>query len=71
MLYFKCPTCKTKLANRELYLEQELEMLINDISLNDTQKEQKRAAIIKSLNLPRYCCRQRVMTYVDLIKIIK
>jgi len=71
MLYFKCPTCKTKLANRELYLENELELINNDVKTDAQTKSKLRSELIKKLELPRYCCRARIMTYVDLITIIK
>jgi DNA-directed RNA polymerase subunit N (RpoN/RPB10) len=69
MLYYKCPTCKTILANREPIYEKEMDRICKDNSIKDKDKAKK--DLINSLELQRPCCRMRLMGYVDLIHIIK
>jgi DNA-directed RNA polymerase subunit N (RpoN/RPB10) len=70
MLYFKCPTCRTILSNRQIPYEKGLEKIINDKSLTETQKEEEKRKLVNSLGLKRYCCKMRLMTYTRKVKII-
>ena len=74
MLPPRCFTCGHVLANLELEYEENLQQIDNDIKLNDVQKSEYKRKLVDKL-LPgrwkkRYCCRARLITYVDLIKII-
>lgn len=74
MLQPKCSTCGHILANLELEYEEKLEEIDNNTKLNDEQKANEKKKLIDKL-LPgrwkkRYCCRGRLLSYVDLIKII-
>ena len=74
MLPTKCFTCGHILANLELELEEHFEQIDNNIQLSDNQKANEKRNIINIL-LPdrwnkRYCCRARLISYVDLIKVI-
>jgi DNA-directed RNA polymerase subunit N (RpoN/RPB10) len=74
MLPPKCFTCGHILADIELEYEDTLEEINNNTKLNDEQKADEKKKLIDKL-LPgrwkkRYCCRTRLITYVDLIKII-
>jgi hypothetical protein len=66
MLYYRCPSCRTNLANKEILLETELEKLkYSKRKKGDIKEILNRCAIINS------CCVMRALCYVDTIKIIK
>jgi DNA-directed RNA polymerase subunit N len=74
MLPIRCFTCGHILANLELEFEENLNEIDNNIKLNDNQKSEAKRKVIDKL-LPdrwktRYCCRTRLISYVDLINII-
>ena len=71
MLYFKCPTCGTVLAHRELPFEQGTKKICDDPDLSKEEMDKKISELINSLGLTRQCCRMRLLTYIDLITIIK
>lgn len=74
MLPTRCFTCGHVLANLELEFESKIQEIDNDIKLNDEQKAEAKRNVINKL-LPdrwtkRYCCRMRLLSYVDLIKVV-
>ena len=74
MLPPRCFTCGHVLANLELEFEEKLYDIDNNMKLNIEQKAELKQKLIDKL-LPnrwktRYCCRSRLISYVDLIKII-
>lgn len=74
MLPPKCFTCGHVLANLELEYEEKLQEIDNNIKLTDEQKQEAKRNLVDNL-LPdrwktRYCCRARLLSYVDLIKVI-
>jgi len=74
MLPPRCFTCGHVLANLELDFESGLQQIDNDIKLNDDQKAELKRKLVARL-LPdrwekRYCCRARLLSYVDLIKVV-
>jgi DNA-directed RNA polymerase subunit N (RpoN/RPB10) len=74
MLPPRCFTCGHVLADLELEYEEGLNQIDNNIKLNDEQKSEEKKKLINKL-LPgrwkkRYCCRSRLLSYVDLIKVI-
>ena len=74
MLPPRCFTCGHVLANLELEFEDKLYEIDNNMKLNAEQKADLKKKIIDKL-LPnkwkkQYCCRARLLSYVDLIKII-
>lgn len=71
MLYFKCPTCGTILANKQLVWEQKLAEISIDKKLNNKEKDNLKRKLLDDLELHRPCCRMRIMGYVKLIEKIK
>jgi DNA-directed RNA polymerase subunit N (RpoN/RPB10) len=71
MLYFKCPTCKTILANKQIPFEEGLEKICENSSLTQEERDQKKMELLDQLEVKRMCCRMRMMSYVKLIEIIK
>lgn len=64
MLYFRCPTCKTILANKELlYLE--------EMNKNCNNPDFDNEALFDKLKVRRYCCKMRFKTYSDIVNVIK
>jgi DNA-directed RNA polymerase subunit N (RpoN/RPB10) len=71
MLYPRCPTCGTILANKQLPYEQMTEELCESKTLSQEELDKKRMEILDKLNIKRICCRSRVITYIDKVKLIK
>jgi DNA-directed RNA polymerase subunit N (RpoN/RPB10) len=71
MLYYKCPTCRTILANKQLIFEEELEKICKNDDFSFEEKEEEKMELLNRLELTRYCCRMRILTYAKLIEIIK
>ena len=74
MLPPRCFTCGHVLANLELKYEEGLINIDNNIKLTEDQKAKAKRDLVDEL-LPgrwkkRYCCRTRLISYVDLIHII-
>ena len=70
MLYPVCPTCQNLLADKQLKYEDELEKICNDKKLNSDQQQEQKKKLLDDLGLSRYCCRMRMISYVDQVKII-
>lgn len=72
MLYPKCPTCGTVLAEvtTVLHFEEKLKEICNNPNLNDKEKDEAKSKLVQSMGLKRYCCRMRLITAVDLAKIV-
>ena len=70
MLYPVCPTCQNLLADKQLKYEEGLQNICNNENLNDKQKQKKKEKLLDDLGLERYCCRMRMISYIDLAQII-
>jgi len=70
MLYYKCPTCKTLLADKQLLYEQKMEKICNNDKLTKKQKDVAKRNLLDELHVKNICCRMRIMTYVKLIDLI-
>jgi len=70
MLYYKCPTCKTLLANKQMVYEEKLATICNDSKMNDKDKMEAKRKLLDELEIIRPCCRMRVLGYVKLIDLI-
>lgn len=71
MLYPRCPTCGKILANLEIDYEEAKKKICDNISLNEEQKNAEKEKLVNSLGLERYCCKTRILKYLDVINIIK
>jgi len=74
MLPPRCFTCGHILANLELEYEEGLLQIDNNIKLTIEEKAEQKKQLINKL-LPkrwekRYCCRSKLISYVDLIQIV-
>ena len=71
MLYYKCPTCRTILANKQLLYENSMDNICKNDTLDKKQKDEAKKKLLDELELPNMCCRMRILTYIKLIEIIK
>lgn len=71
-VYIKCPSCGRLLADKEIKYEEEIKKINNEV-LTEEERESKIMKLIDSLEIPKnnYCCKIRIMTYIDLYNIIK
>ena len=73
MSYIVCPTCNRLLADKIIPYEEGLTKICDNPKLTDEEKYEAKIKLINSLDIPldRYCCRMRLMMYLDLVKIVK
>lgn len=74
MLYFKCPSCKKLLADKQIIFERMLNIICKDEEMGKISTEEAnklKSKLILSFELERYCCTCRLMTYTKLINIVK
>jgi DNA-directed RNA polymerase subunit N (RpoN/RPB10) len=69
MLQMRCPTCGTLLGDIQLIHEQEIKKIDNS-KLSEVEKNKKKEELINMYDLDRYCCRTRILGYVDIVNII-
>ena len=74
MLPPRCFTCGHVLADLEIEYEEGLNQIDNNNKLTDDQRSELKRKLVNKL-LPgrwskRYCCRARLLSYVDLIKVV-
>ena len=72
MLPATCFTCGFCFAKIELDYEEGIAKICkdNDNFLDNDKDQGEILKLLESLNVKRYCCKARVLTYVDEIKII-
>ena len=70
MLYIVCPTCSYFLGKKTIQFESEKEKICLDPNLLDEEKQEKITNLLLKLNIRRYCCKARIMTYKDIVHII-
>ena len=69
MLYYKCPLCRTLLANKQIPYEKGMEKICNS-DMSDEEKDKAKRKLLDDLELTMQCCRSLMMTYVKLIDIV-
>ena len=73
MLVVCCPTCGFLLADKQIKFENEIKKINNIEKDKDKDKdkdkeidiEKEKNNIINKLNIKRYCCKLRLLTYYD------
>lgn len=68
MLYLTCPTCGTFLGLYTHRWETESDKICNNPKLSQDEKEKQKTELLLSLNLRRYCCKMRMMSYKDIVQ---
>ena len=71
MIYLKCPTCGYILGNRQIIYDQGLEKIESNPNNDEEKKLKLKQELVNSLELKRYCCTMRVITYKNKTEIIK
>ena len=71
MLYVKCPTCGNVLANRIKIYEERLKEIEDNPNNDEEMKLDLKEKMVNSLELERYCCKMRLITYKDKTEIFK
>jgi len=70
MRYYRCPTCKTILADKELIYDKESEIIRENNNLSEEEKDVLLRELPRKLKLVRYCCIFRLITSIDDLKIL-
>ena len=69
MLSTVCPTCGFLFADKEIEFEEKLNIICNNKdNLSKDEINNKITILLDNLNINRYCCRMRIITYIDLAK---
>lgn len=71
MIYLICPTCGYLLGNRQKIYEQGLEEIESNPNNDEEKKLELKQKLVNSLELKRYCCTMRVISYKNKTEIIK
>jgi DNA-directed RNA polymerase subunit N (RpoN/RPB10) len=67
----KCPTCGTVIGNRQIIYETKLQEINSNPKIDDDTKLEQKNKLINSLELKRYCCKMRIITFKSMPLIIK
>ena len=70
MLYFRCPTCKNKLADKQISLEKEMVLICDNTKISEQEKDNLKSKLLDKLLITRYCCKMRALTYIDLVETV-
>jgi DNA-directed RNA polymerase subunit N (RpoN/RPB10) len=73
MAYIVCPTCNRLIGDKIIMFDEGIKKICDDPTLTPEQQTEKQIKLMDSLKIPkdRYCCRMRLMTYRDLVTIVK
>jgi DNA-directed RNA polymerase subunit N (RpoN/RPB10) len=69
MLYTVCPTCGHLLADIEIEFSEKYNKIV-DNNDKDDKKDKDIKKLFNDLRVNKYCCRMRLISYLDHIKII-
>lgn len=70
MLVPVCHTCHRLLADKQIPYEKGMEKICNDKSLTEKQKADQKKKLLDDIGLDRYCCRMRMISFLDQAKLI-
>jgi DNA-directed RNA polymerase subunit N (RpoN/RPB10) len=59
------------MAHIQMPYEKKLDEICKNHKLTEEEKGTEKQKLINSFKLKNYCCKQTLITYIDLIKIIK
>lgn len=63
MLYYKCPSCKTTLADKQILFEEGMKNIENNEKLSGKDKDKAKRKLLDDLGVINICCRIRILTY--------
>ncbi|AYV84263.1 MAG: hypothetical protein Hyperionvirus20_41 [Hyperionvirus sp.] len=74
MIYMFC-SCRELLGDKAKHYERSLEEICqkNEMGMFETNEEfeKEKQDLVNSYGFRRYCCKQRLMTYIRTVKIVK
>ena len=62
-----CFTCGTLFADNMVEFDMKVKSIMKDPKLSDKEKSEKRAELLNYLGYTNYCCRPRILTFIDKI----
>ena len=68
MLYSTCPTCGYFLGLKILEWETKSKEICDNPKNTKEEKEKLKEKLLQTLNLRRYCCKMRMMSYKDIVQ---
>jgi len=68
MLYLTCPSCGYFLGNKTDEYEKKKDLICENPNLSEDEKSENIKKILIDLNIRRWCCRMRMMTYKRMVK---
>ena len=71
MIYLKCPSCGYMLGNRQVEYEKGLDEIESNPNNNEELKLELKTKLVESLQIKKYCCKMRVITYKNKTEIFK
>lgn len=73
MAYLVCPSCNRLIGDKVILFDEGVKKISDDPTLTSEQQTEEKIKLINSFKIPkdRYCCRMRLMTYRDLVTIVK
>lgn len=71
MIYLQCPTCGYILGNRQKLFDLGLEAIESNPNNDEELKLKLKEKLVESLEIKRYCCKMRVITYKNKTEIFK
>lgn len=70
MLPPRCKTCNKILLTIVNDYENKYYLIEDNPKLTKQEKEEQKIELFKKLKLDRQCCKSKILTYVDLIRVI-
>ena len=74
MIYLICPTCKKWLGDKQIQYDTINGQICKDVEsglITPEEGDNLKKKFINSLDVSRFCCKQRIITYSDLVRIVK
>lgn len=65
MLYFRCPTCGTLLADKQIPWESGLMKICSNNKLSKKEKNKQKEELLTNLSVIEPCCRMRMISYKE------
>jgi DNA-directed RNA polymerase subunit N (RpoN/RPB10) len=74
MIYLLCPTCKKMLGDKQEQYDKIIGQVCKDVDsgrFTPEKGDELKKKFVTSININRYCCTPRIISYKELIKIVK
>ena len=71
MIYMVCPSCGYLLGNRQQLYDNGLNEIESNPNNDEEIKIELKKKLIESLQIKKYCCKMRIITYKNKTEIFK